>query len=442
MEENKRNTLRKLMITAPSSNTGKTLISTAFIKLFKELDLEVMGAKTGPDYIDAEYLTYASGKKSENFDLFLMDEDLIRSKINKIGAKNDVLLVEGVMGYFDGSGNTFESSSFDLSKKFDIGAILLYEPKGEMFTMVPKIKGMVDFSEGQIKGVIFNKTSKKIYDMIAPQIEKYVGISALGYIPRDRRLEIHERSLGLIRPKEVEDIDERLNIITNQMKQTVDIRGVLMAATQQTTEQDKIQENPFKKYKILMANDDAFCFHYDSELYDAATFFSPLKDKEIPADTDLVVIGGGYPELFRYQLSENESMMNSLREYHRKGGRIIAYGGGLIYLSKRIGEVPMVGIFPGLSSMTKNLIHFGYQKAVIEDEWLGTQRGEFNAREYHRGIYETSSRSMLTLSKPSDETGETRHSDGYKERNAYGSYSHAHPDAVSNMILQFLERKI
>ena len=311
-----------------------------------------------------------------------------------------------------------------------------------MFTMVPKIKGMVDFSEGQIKGVIFNKTSKKIYDMIAPQIEKYVGISALGYIPRDRRLEIHERSLGLIRPKEVEDIDERLNIITNQMKQTVDIRGVLMAATQQTSEQDKIQENPFKKYKILMANDDAFCFHYDSELYDAATFFSPLEDKEIPADTDLVVIGGGYPELFRYQLSKNESMMNSLREYHRKGGRIIAYGGGLIYLSKRIGEVPMVGIFPGLSSMTKNLIHFGYQKAVIEDEWLGTQRGEFNAREYHRGIYETSSRSMLTLSKPSDETGETRHSDGYKERNAYGSYSHAHPDAVSNMILQFLERKI
>lgn len=442
MEDNKRNTLRKLMITAPSSNTGKTLISTAFIKLFKEMDLKVMGAKTGPDYIDAEYLTYASGKKSENFDLFLMDEDLIRSKINKIGEKNDVLLVEGVMGYFDGSGNTFESSSFDLSKKFDIGAILLYEPKGEMFSMVPKIKGMVDFSEGQIKGVIFNKTSKKVYDMIAPQIEKYVGISALGYIPNDRRLEIHERSLGLIRPKEVEDIDERLNIITNQMKQTVDIRGVLMAATQQTTEQDKIQENPFKKYKILMANDDAFCFHYDSELYDAATFFSPLEDKEIPADTDLVVIGGGYPELFRYQLSKNESMMNSLREYHKKGGRIIAYGGGLIYLSKRIGEVPMVGIFPGLSSMTKNLIHFGYQKAVIEDEWLGTQRGEFNAREYHRGIYETSSRSMLTLSKPSDETGETRHSDGYKERNAYGSYSHAHPDAISKMILQFLERKI
>ena len=154
MEDNKRNTLRKLMITAPSSNTGKTLISTALIKLFKELDLEVMGAKTGPDYIDAEYLTYASGKKSENFDLFLMDEDLIRSKINKIAAKNDVLLVEGVMGYFDGSGNTFEASSFDLSKKLDIGAILLYEPKGEMFTMVPKIKGMVDFSEGQIKGVI------------------------------------------------------------------------------------------------------------------------------------------------------------------------------------------------------------------------------------------------------------------------------------------------
>ena len=87
MEDNKRNTLRKLMITAPSSNTGKTLISTALIKLFKELDLEVMGAKTGPDYIDAEYLTYASGKKSENFDLFLMDEDLIRSKINKIAAK-------------------------------------------------------------------------------------------------------------------------------------------------------------------------------------------------------------------------------------------------------------------------------------------------------------------------------------------------------------------
>lgn len=434
--------LRKLMIAAPCSNTGKTLISTAFIKLFKEMGLEVSGAKAGPDYIDAEYLTYAAGKKSENFDLFMMSDDLIKSKINRIAKSSDVMVTEGVMGYFDGSGNTFESSSFDLSKKFDIGTVLVYEPKGEMFTMVPKIKGMVDFSEGQIKGVIFNKTSKKIYEMIAPQIEKYVGIKVLGFIPKDERLKINERSLGLIRPSEIPDFNERLEIICSHMRENVDIKAALRIATTQELKEDETLLNPFKKYNILMANDDVFCFHYNSLLYDAAKSFSPLNDKEIPENTDLIVIGGGYPELYRFKLAENTEMMDALREYHRKGGKIIAYGGGLMYLSKKIGDVDMVGIFPGVTSMTKNLVHFGYQDAVIEDEWLGVLRGSFKVREYHRGIYETSSRSMLILKKPTDDEGKTIHYDGYKERNAYGSYSHAHPDEMKDMILEFLERKM
>lgn len=434
--------LRKLMIASPTSNSGKTLISTALIKLFRDMGLTVMGAKTGPDYIDAEYLTYAAGKMSENFDLFLMDEDIIREKVNKIAAQNDVLVVEGVMGYYDGRGNTMQASSFDLANKLDLGTILVYEPRGEMFTMVPKIKGMVDFGKGTIKGIIFNKTSKRIYEMIAPQVEEYVGIKPLGYIPNEDFILINERSLGLIRPSEVENMEQRLQMFCDQIKQTVDLNRMLQVATKEAPAKDIDLENPFEKYNIYYAEDDAFCFHYNSEIYKASKKFSPLKDKEIPMNADLVVIGGGYPELFRFKLAANKDMINSLREYHRRGGKILAYGGGLMYLSEKIGDVDMVGIFPGTSSMTKNLVHFGYHEAVIEDEWLGIMHGSFRVREYHRGIYETTNRAMLKLRKPDDLTGKSEHTDGYKERNAYGSYSHPHPDQVKDMLLEFLARRI
>ena len=146
--------MQGVMITAPASNTGKTTLSFGIIRAIKNRGIDVSAFKTGPDFIDTKYLGIASGKRAGNLDIHLMGREGIKKSI----AMNtgQLAVVEGAMGYFDGMYNTFEKSSYDISKELDIPAILVYRPQGEMFSAIPKIKGMVDFSGSKIKGIILN----------------------------------------------------------------------------------------------------------------------------------------------------------------------------------------------------------------------------------------------------------------------------------------------
>ena len=124
-------------------------------KGIKNRGLDVSAFKTGPDFIDTKYLGAASGKRPGNLDIHMMGEEGIHQALSM--NKGDYAVIEGAMGYFDGIYNTFENSSYDISRKLDINTILIYTPKGEMFSIIPKIKGMVDFENSKIKGVILNK---------------------------------------------------------------------------------------------------------------------------------------------------------------------------------------------------------------------------------------------------------------------------------------------
>ena len=186
--------MKTIMITAPSSNTGKTVITLGIIRAIKNRGLDVSAFKTGPDFIDRKYIGIASGKRASNLDMHLMGrEGLIQSIAMNNG---DFGVIEGAMGYFDGIYNTYENSSYDISLQLDIPSILVYSPKGEMFSAIPKIKGMVDFSKGRIKGIVINKTNESMYKLLKEQIEKYINIEVLGYLPIDEDLNIESRHLG------------------------------------------------------------------------------------------------------------------------------------------------------------------------------------------------------------------------------------------------------
>ncbi|MEW8973231.1 MAG: cobyrinate a,c-diamide synthase [Tissierellaceae bacterium] len=433
--------MKTFMITGPSSNTGKTSLSLGIARALKNRGLDISPFKTGPDFIDTKYLEIAAGKTAGNLDIHMMGIEGLKEAIAMNNGEYGI--VEGAMGYFDGIHNTFENSSFHISEELDIPAILVYVPKGEMFSAIPKLKGIIDFSNHRIKGIIFNKTNKKIYDMLKEKVEEYLDIEVLGYVPQDESLEIGERYLGLLQVHENLDLDNKLDIISEKIEETVDIDRLLLLARD-------IEIQPFKYPRkrditVGIAYDEAFNFYYQENLKllektAELVYFSPLNHRKLP-DVDLIYIGGGYPELYRDRLSSNRDMIESIRDFAKNGGRIYSEGGGFMYLVEDIEGVPMCGLIKGKAVMTNRLQRFGYIDIKLKmDCLLGTKGDIIKGQEFHRSIVETGEREIFKITKPkSNKNWEC----GYMIYNTLAGYPHINflgNKKVFNHILDILEK--
>ncbi len=414
--------MKTIMMTAPSSNSGKTILTLGIIRAIKNRGLDISAFKTGPDFIDTKYLGLASGKDAGNLDIHLMGRKGIKSSMSM--NYGDYAVVEGVMGYFDGIYNTFENSSFDISRELDIPAILVYTPKGEMFSAIPQIKGMVDFSNQRIKGIILNKVSKPIYEMMKEIIEENIDIKILGYVPYNSSLEIESRYLGLMQSYEISDVDKLINKASKIIEETIDIDEIM-----NTMEEVEIEpyEYPEKRnIKVSIAYDNAFNFYYNENIkllenICEVKYFSPLKDKKIP-ESDLIYIGGGYPELYKEELSSNEEMLLSIRENVMNDKHIIAESGGFMYLVSSIDNYPMCDIFKGQGKMTDRLQRLGYVNIILnEDTILGKKGDSITGNEFHRSIIDTQETPVFYIKKTK---ADKEWQCGYQYKNTLGYYQH------------------
>lgn len=415
--------MKALMITAPHSNTGKTTLTLGIIRALTKRGRKIAPFKVGPDYIDSTYQGRAAGVPARNLDLHLQGEDGAFENLQR--AKGELAIVEGVMGYFDGLSNSYIHSCYDLSRKWKMPAVMVYRPQGEMFSMVPKLQGMKSFPESQLKAVILNMVSEKSYRMAKEIIEEYVGLPVLGYMPKDEALAIGSRHLGLLRPFEVSHIEEKMNMAAAHVEDHIDLDRLISLAEEMG--QGNISPLQHRNIQIAIAKDEAFSFHYtaNEEIFrelGEVVFFSPLHDKDLP-EADLVVLGGGYPELYAKELSENLSMKKGIKEYVERKGFLFAYGGGLLYTATTLEGYPMVDIFPGEGRMTERLQHFGYAHVDWEENPLFGKQS-LPVREFHRGVFSPQGVDPIgTLQKPGVE-GTWK--DGYVYKNALGCFAHFH----------------
>lgn len=415
--------MKSIMITAPSSNTGKTTITLGIIRAVKNRGLDVSAFKTGPDFIDTKYLELASGKRSGNLDIHLMGRKGIRESLSMNCGEYGI--IEGVMGYFDGIYNTFENSSFDISKELDIPAILVYKPQGEMFSAIPKIKGMVEFHSSKIKGIILNKVSKDIYQLLKEKIEEYINIEVLGYLPQDTSLEVESRYLGLMQIYENDDCEELISKAAEAVEKTIDIDRVIELASSVDISPYEYQEK--RDIEVAIAYDEAFNFYYNENLnllenICKVKYFSPIRDKNVPK-ADLIYIGGGYPELYRYELSSNIDMISSIRENALRGKTIIAEAGGLMYLVSSIENCPMCNLFNGNAIMTDKLQRFGYVNMELnQDTIIGRQGSIITGNEYHRSTIDINGDSVFHITKPMNDKKVWQC--GYSYKNVLAYYQH------------------
>lgn len=430
--------MKSVMITAPSSNTGKTVVTLAIIRALKDRGFDVSAFKTGPDFIDRKYIGMASGKSAGNLDMHLMGQDGIWESLAM--NNGELSIIEGAMGYFDGIYNTYENSSFDISRELDISSILVYTPKGEMFSAIPKIKGMVDFSNYRIKGIILNKINESMYKLLKEKIEEYIDIEVLGYLPLDDSLKIESRYLGLLQPDENAELEELIHKASVLVEKTIDIDKIIKMSKE--IDIKPTIYSPRKNIKVAIAYDDAFNFYYEENLkllenICTVEYFSPLNDKAIPK-ADLIYIGGGYPELYAEILSQNIDMINSIKSYVNNGGYLYGESGGLMYLVDSIEDYPMCGIFRGKSIMTERLQRFGYVNIeIIADSILGQIYDKFTGQEFHRSIIETDEEQILNITTP---MSDRKWNCGFSYKNVLGIYQHINFIGNKNVLDYLLTR--
>lgn len=414
--------MKTIMITAPASNAGKTTITLGLIRALKNRDIDVRGFKTGPDFIDTKLLSLASKRPSGNLDIHMMGEDGLKESLSM--NRGQIALVEGAMGYFDGIYNTYENSSFDISKKLAIPAVLVYAPKGEMFSIIPKIKGMVDFQGSTIKALILNRVSESMYVLLKEQIEKYIDIKVLGYLPKDDSLKLEDESLGLKVDGDSKEVDLFIENAALKVEDTIDIDGFIELSKDLKIEAFKYPAR--RDIDIAIAYDQAFNFYYRENLnlleeICNVEYFSPLKDKTIP-HADLVYIGGGYPEKYRQALSENLSMIESLKTFSMDGGHILAESGGLMYLESSLEESSMAKIFNGRAKLTSKLQRFGYVDIeLLEDTFFGKKGDIIKGQEFHKSLVETDEKEIFFIRKPMSKRSWKC---GYRFKNTLGCFQH------------------
>lgn len=390
---------KAIMLAAPSSGSGKTLVTCGLLQVLKNRGLKTASFKCGPDYIDPMFHKHVIGIESANVDLFFAGNIISRELFVENSKDSDIAVVEGVMGYYDGlSASSFESSSYDVSKTIGIPTILILNAKGQSISSLAVLKGFSEFrDDSNIKGVIFNNMSPHVYEAIKERTEGLTGLKPLGYLPNVKELTFESRHLGLIKPDEIRNLSEKLNNLANIMEQTIDIQGMLkIAELYESPEINSIDivkftENP----KIAVARDEAFCFYYKDNLNIFKKMgaqiqeFSPVHDDKLPEGTEGLILGGGYPELYADKLFSNQSMTKAIKTALSNGMPCLAECGGFMYLHEEMEDLEgktykALGIIPGKAYKTDKLGRFGYIQMSAKEDSIFMKKGEtIKGHEFH-----------------------------------------------------------
>lgn len=414
--------MKTMIISSNCSGGGKTTFTLGLMKALKNRKYDVQGYKVGPDYIDTGFHTEITGKASRNLDIHLMGEEGVRASFSR--GDGDLAVVEGVMGLYDGRGLNEECSTYSVSKLLDDAPILLViTPKAQSVTLCAEINGIKNFRNANIAGIVLNCVSESFYNLLKPAIEIHCNLKVFGYIPKDEKLNLESRHLGLIQSVEVGNLNEKINYLAELIEQHIDLDGIIESFKEVKKTEDKYHLNKGNK-KIAIAYDEAFRFYYKENLelleeVAEVIYFSPLRDKKLPENIDFLYLGGGYPEVFKEQLSKNTEMLNSIKEQLNNGLKCYAECGGLMYLTENIDNVNMVGFLKGNSEMTKRLNRFGYAT-------LSVNGIEVNCHEFHKSKVNLSEKAIYDVSKTSYTGEKINWNCGYKKKNTLAGYPHVH----------------
>ena len=431
------------MLSALQSGSGKTMVTVTLLELLRRRGLKLCSFKTGPDYIDPGFHRCVEGVDTHNLDLFMSDENTVKSIFAESCSEKDCAVIEGAMGFYDGLGGISEkASSYDVARLLRLPVIIVIDAKGLSFSVSAVLKSFAEFRRNaNIVGFILNRTSLMMAERMGKAIAAETGLKYFGYIEETDSIKIESRHLGLIRASENNDLIEGIKKSADKAADTIKLSDMISSCRY---EEDICYIKNVTKaadVKICVVQDRAFSFVYKEslELFEKLgaeiEYVSLIKDEKLPDDCKGLYIPGGYPELYVKELSSNMSMRQSVKKEIESGLPVIAECGGFMYLQDSIEEdwkhYKMAGIYGGHAKKTKGLVRFGY---VTLDDGKGVVMNGHSFHHYDIGTENLGSDYIVTkpLSKKSWR-------EAYRLNGGYAGFPHLYPAGCVDFIKGFLK---
>ena len=472
----KTNTVRVVLISAIASGQGKTTVTAALARKLARQGQRVRVFKTGPDFLDPMMLERASGHPVYTLDLWMVGLDQCRAQLAQAAMECDVILIEGVMGLYDGT-----PSSADLARAFGVPVMVVLDASAMAQTAGALVLGLRDYGPVDLAGVIANRVGSAGHArMVADALR---DVSLFATLPKQAQA-LPERHLGLVAPDEVEAIDAVLDQLAEQLAFDGEAWNALRPtrfgsqsplpfAPQETPlgckgrvrkgmgcqdaatpiphptsplkgEEFKSPAIPPKRAlsgkTIAVARDAAFAFIYPANLDclhalgAQLVFFSPIANEPVPAGADAVYLPGGYPELHAQVLSQASRWQDSIRTAHARDLPIVAECGGMMTLAESLTDQdgaswPMAGLLPGRIAMQTRL-------AALGSQGWATRHGELRGHAFHYSRFETTLTPLAQARKhPSGNPGEAIYRRGALTASYFHAYFPACPAAVAALFL-------
>jgi len=421
----------RLVVAGTHSGVGKTTVATGLLAALRRAGVRPAAAKIGPDFIDPGYHALACGRPPRNLDAWLCGPDSIAALAARAGAGAELLVVEGVMGLFDGAGDGTVSSTADVARLLDAPVLLVVDASAMSASVAAVVHGFATLQpDVKVAAVVLNRVGSPGHETMLREALTPLGIPVLGALPRHDGLRWRDRHLGLVPvAEEPAQVGAALDRLASTVAAHVDLEAVMaLAATAPIRTCGQVPlPSPGPRIRVAVAGGAAFTFTYTDTL-DALgaagaeiVSFDPLTAEALPGDIDGMVIGGGFPEVYATDLAANRPLLDDLRDKVSSGLPTWAECGGLLLLAESLDGKRLTGVIPAAATMTDRLT-LGYRDAVTRTRTpLGPAGTRVRGHEFHYSTLEPAGDALLLSSRWGSRP------EGWAGPTMLATYLHHHP---------------
>jgi len=432
------------VIAGTHSGVGKTTIATGIMRALVARGLRVGSAKVGPDYIDPSYHSLATGRAPHSLDVFMSGESVLASLAGKASHDVDVLVIEGVMGLFDGSGEPgADGSTASVSRLLNAPVILVVDASAMSGSVAAVVLGFSSLdSSVQIAGVVLNRVGSEGHAQLLREALEPLKIPVLGILFTDASMVWRERHLGLV---PVAEEPERLRASIDRLGETIerslDLEAIMVLARSalETVVPDSPRARFVAQARIAVCGGPAFSFVYPENLELLAqagaelVMFDPLRASSLPEGCGGLYAGGGFPEVFADVLGDNRSLLDDVRCQISDGLVTWAECGGFLWLCESFDSTRMAGVFDGVHAQMSERLTLGYRRVTTRDDGIFGPAGTvLRGHEYHRSVVSPPGDSMDLEGRFGTARG------GFTTSTLFASYLHQHLAATPYLAERFV----
>lgn len=418
---------KAIAVSATSSGSGKTLVTLGLLRALRNKGVRVASAKVGPDYIDPCFHEAATGLPCYNLDPWAMGEGHIGALLDDLGQMADLVIIEGVMGLFDGP-RGMKGSTADLVSLLNIPVLLALDCRHQAQSAAAVAHGFTTYRpDVTVAGVILNRVASDRHESLLR--EALGNHNVLGALRQEEALGLPSRHLGLVQARENAALESFIEGAAARVEAAGLADAILPLATEPTCSATRRAVLSPLAQTIAIARDEAFSFAYPHLLDGwrkagaSLSFFSPLADEAPDEKAEAVFLPGGYPELHAGKLAANARFLDGLRTH---SGLVYGECGGLMVLGESLTDAEgkshaMAGLLPLATSFASRKLHLGYRrlKPLPGTPW----NKPLNAHEFH---YSTIAHEGAAdrLFEAADAGGAALPAMGLRRGRVMGSYAH------------------